>query len=265
MEIQKINNGESGSIVRVIINKIIDAVNSLTTKTSDLSTKVTNIETAQSTNTFTEEDRTKINSAVTSQTLTDLLKDKVTVVPGSRLISETEALTLGNVATKDDLKHYVAVIEGERMITETEADKLGKAVDSVALDTAIGTRLPLETKEVTLIDKEYKNIVLYARFEGEEGVAEPKQVKVSLPTLISEMKQSVSYPTYKTLEGVQDGINSQFKYRGTLIEESAELYIGTLIYPVNIGFTFEGDTIVITGAPIPKAEDIMRLKAIYLT
>lgn len=148
-------------------------------------------------------------------------------------------------------------------------DELQKveASANTALTTAIGEMVAKETKDILLIEKEYANVVLYARNEGEEGVEEPVQVKVSLPALISEIKQGISfvYPTYRTLEGVQDGKNSQFKYRGSLIQETAELYIGGLLYPVNIGFTFEGDTIVITGAPIPTAEDVMRLKAIYLT
>lgn len=138
---------------------------------------------------------------------------------------------------------------------------------NAALTAAIGNMMAKDTKKIPIIANKYPNVVLYARNEGEEGVEEPVQVKVSLPALISEIKQDISfvYPTYKTLEGIQNGSNAQFKYRGTLIQETAELYIGGLLYPVNIGFTFEGDTIVITGAPVPKAEDIMRLKAIYLT
>lgn len=148
-------------------------------------------------------------------------------------------------------------------------DELQRVEDSAntALTTAIGNMVEKNTKELPLIAETYNNVVLYARNEGEEGVEEPVQVKVSLPALISEINQNISfvYPTYRSLVGTQNGSNTQFKYSGTLIPETAELYIGGLLYPVNIGFAFEGDTIVITGAPIPTAEDVMRLKAIYLT
>ena len=137
----------------------------------------------------------------------------------------------------------------------------GTYISSTDLSTEIGKMIEKDTKEVPLIAETYNNVVLYARDEGVNA----KQVKISLPTLLSEIKTTTVYPTYKTLEGIQNGSNAQFKYRGTLIQETAELYIGGLLYPVNIGFAFEGDTIVITGAPVPKAEDIMRLKAIYLT
>ena len=139
---------------------------------------------------------------------------------------------------------------------------------NTALTTAIGNMVEKNTKELPLIAETYNNVVLYARNEGEEGVEEPVQVKVSLPALISEINQDISfvYPTYRSLVGTQNGSNTQFKYSGTLIPETAELYIGGLLYPLNIGFTFEGvDTILITGAPTPTSEDIMRLKAIYLT
>ena len=142
-----------------------------------------------------------------------------------------------------------------------------EASANTALTTEIGKMVEKNTKELPLIAKRYNNVVLYARNEGEEGVEEPVQVKVSLPALISEINQNISfvYPTYRSLEVVH-GSNIKFKYRGTLIPETAELYIGGLLYPANIGFTFEGvDTILITGAPIPTSEDIMRLKAIYLT
>ena len=143
-----------------------------------------------------------------------------------------------------------------------------EASANTALTRAVGNMVEKDTKEVPLIAETYNNVVLYARNEGEEGVEEPVQVKVSLPALISEINQNISfvYPTYRSLVGTQNGSNTQFKYSGTLIQETAELYIGGFLYPVNIGFTFEGeDTILITGAPIPTAEDVMRLKAIYLT
>ena len=88
--------------------------------------------------------------------------------------------------------------------------------------------------------------------------------KITLSNVILSASNPV-YPTYRSLVGHQNGSNTQFKYSGTLIQETAELYIGGLLYPVNIGFVFEGDTILLTGAPIPIAEDVIRLKAIYLT
>lgn len=261
MAIQHINEGDGGSIVRAIINAIIDAVNTFTTKITDLTTKVTNLENAQSESIFTAEDRTKLDAAVTSQQLEDGLGTKVTAVPGRRMITEAEGFTLGDAATKDDLQGYVKAVDGRRMITTEEATAIGNAINSTQLTNAVDTRVKLDTKDIELVEDAYENVVLYARDEGVNA----KQVKISLPTLLSEIKTTTVYPTYKTLEGIQNGSNSQFKYRGTLIQETAELYIGALIYPVNIGFVFEGDTIVITGAPIPKADDIMRLKAIYLT
>lgn len=161
----------------------------------------------------------------------------------------------------------VELNEGDNTLANLGIQPEGTYISSTDLSTEIGKMVEKNTKEVPLIAETYNNVVLYARNEGEEGVEEPVQVKVSLPALIREIKQDISfvYPTYKTLEGTQNGSNTQFKYRGTLIPETAELYIGGLLYPVNIGFTFEGDTIIITGAPIPTPEDIMRLKAIYLT
>lgn len=237
MAINNINDKQSGSVVRSILNTVINAVNALSGSLSGISTKVTSIEGSLENYTITPEDKERLLTVVTTQELATALGGKVDTSPGGRLI------------------------------TTQEINKLSGAVDDVALEDAMASRVTLETKEVVLIATEYKNIVLYARDEGEEGVAEPRQVKVSLPDLINEIKEGVNYtyPTYRTLEGVQNGTNAQFKYRGTLVAESAELYIGALTYPVNIGFAFEGDTIVITGAPIPKAEDIMRLKAIYLT
>lgn len=261
MAIQHINEGDGGSIVRAIINAIIDAVNTFTTKITDLTTKVTNLENTQSESIFTAEDRTKLDAAVTSQQLEDGLRTKVTAEPGRRMITEAEGLTLGNVAVKDDLQGYVKVVDGEKMITAEQAAKIANSINSTQLTDAVNTRVKLDTKDIELVEDVYENVVLYARDEG----ANAKQVKISLPKLLSEIKTTTVYPTYKTLEGIQDGANSQFKFRGTLIQGSAELYIGALIYPVNIGFVFEGDSIVITGAPIPKADDIMRLKAIYLT
>lgn len=261
MAIQHINEGDGGSIVRAIINAVIDAVNAFTSKITDLTTKVTNLENAQSESIFTAQDRAKLDAAATSQQLTAGLATKVTAIPGGRLITEAEGITLGDAATKNDLQGYVKAVDGERMISTEEATAIGNAINSTQLTDAVETRVKLDTKDIELVEGVYADVVLYARNEGENA----KQIKISLPKLLSEIKTTTVYPTYKTLEGIQDGANSQFKFRGTLIQGSAELYIGALIYPVNIGFVFEGDSIVITGAPIPKADDIMRLKAIYLT
>lgn len=261
MAIQHLNEGDSGSIFRTIINAVIDAVNGFTNKIADLTTKVTNLENSQSSSIFTEQDRTKLNAAVTSQQLENGLGTKVTAVPGRRMITEAEGVTLGDAATKSDLQSYVKVVDGQSMITTEQAAKIANSINSSQLTDAVDTRVKLDTKDIELVEDVYENVILYARDEGENA----KQVKISLPTLLSEIKTTTVYPTYKTLEGIQNGSNAQFKYRGTLIQETAELYIGGLLYPVNIGFTIEADTIVITGAPVPKAEDIMRLKAIYLT
>jgi len=179
----------------------------------------------------------------------------------------TEEINFG-FPTKDyftqELGKKISSSVGYGLISDAEKIKINESINSVVLNEAINTRVESDTSETVAVSGDFENIVLYARHEGDENNT-PKQVKVSIDALLAGVRQSTIYPTYKTLEGVQDGSNSQFKYRGTLIEETAELYIGGLIYPVNIGFAFEGDTIVITGAPVPKSEDIMRLKAIYLT
>ena len=191
---------------------------------------------------------------------------KITFAKIKAFVKQNWTINFGDLGKKPKI-NGVELKEADNTLADLKLQPAGTYISDTDLSTAIGKMIEKDTKETPLIAEAYNNVVLYARNEGEEGVEEPGQVKVSLPALISEIKQDISfvYPTYKTLEGVQNGSNSQFKYRGTLIQETAELYIGALIYPVNIGFVFEGDTIVITGAPIPKADDIMRLKAIYLT
>ena len=191
---------------------------------------------------------------------------KITFAKIKAFVKQNWTINFGDLGKKPKI-NGVELKEADNTLAELKLQPAGTYISDTDLSTAIGKMIEKDTKETPLIAEAYNNVVLYARNEGEEGVEEPGQVKVSLPALISEIKQDISfvYPTYKTLEGIQNGSNSQFKYRGTLIQETAELYIGGLIYPVNIGFTFEGDTIIITGAPIPTSEDIMRLKAIYLT
>ena len=191
---------------------------------------------------------------------------KITFAKIKAFVKQNWTINFGDLGKKPKI-NGVELKEADNTLADLKLQPAGTYISDTDLSTAIGKMIEKDTKETPLIAEAYNNVVLYARNEGEEGVEESGQVKVSLPALISEIKQDISfvYPTYKTLEGIQNGSNSQFKYRGTLIQETAELYIGAMIYPVNIGFTFEGDTIVITGAPVPKAEDIMRLKAIYLT
>jgi len=186
---------------------------------------------------------------------------KITFAKIKAFVKQNWTINFGDLGKKPKI-NGVELKGADNTLAELDIQPAGSYIDAKALSDAVATTVLKDTKDLPLVEKEYDNIVLYTR--DEEG---EKQVKVSLPALISEIKQDISfvYPTYKTLEGIQDGSNSQFKYRGTLIEETAELYIGGLLYPVNIGFAFEGDTIVITGAPIPTAEDVMRLKAIYLT
>lgn len=215
---------------------------------------------------ITDLERLRLTNAIDVTDLNVTLLDYVKANEGQRLITSEEAAKLYNAVTNSSLEKqlawYVPKVTGERMINEDDINKIENAIDLSTLDTALAKMVETDTKEVPLVDKDYTNIVLYASDEGEER---SKQVKISIPSLLKEIQTTIVYPTYKTLEGIQNGSNNQFKYRGTLIQETAELYIDALIYPVNIGFTFEDDTIVITGAPIPKAEDIMRLKAIYLT
>lgn len=191
---------------------------------------------------------------------------KITFAKIKAFVKQNWTINFGDLGKKPKI-NGVELKEADNTLAELKLQPAGSYIDAKALSDAVATTVLKDTKELPIIANEYTNVVLYARNEGQEGVTEPSQGKVSLPELINEIKQDLSfvYPTYKTLEGIQNGSNSQFKYRGTLIQETAELYIGAMIYPVNIGFTFEGDTIIITGAPIPTAEDIMRLKAIYLT
>ena len=191
---------------------------------------------------------------------------KITFAKIKAFVKQNWTINFGDLGKKPKI-NGVELKEADNTPADLKLQPAGTYISDTDLSTAIGKMIEKDTKETPLIAEAYNNVVLYARNEGEEGVEESGQVKVSLPALISEIKQDISfvYPTYKTLEGIQNGSNSQFKYRGTLIQETAELYIGGLLYPVNIGFAFEGDTIIITGAPIPTAEDIMRLKAIYLT
>lgn len=191
---------------------------------------------------------------------------KITFAKIKAFVKQNWTINFGDLGKKPKI-NGVELKEEDNTLADLKLQPAGEYISSTQLTTAMDNAVSKDTKELPIIANEYTNVVLYARNEGQEGVTEPSQGKVSLPELINEIKQDLSfvYPTYKTLEGVQNGSNSQFKYRGTLIQETAELYIGALIYPVNIGFVFEGDTIVITGAPIPKADDIMRLKAIYLT
>lgn len=186
---------------------------------------------------------------------------KITFAKIKAFVKQNWTINFGDLGKKPKI-NGVELKEADNTLADLKLQPAGSYIDAKALSDAVATTVLKDTKDLPLVEKEYDNIVLYTR--DEEG---EKQVKVSLPALISEIKQDISfvYPTYKTLEGIQNSSNSQFKYRGTLIQETAELYIGALIYPVNIGFVFEGDTIVITGAPIPKEDDIMRLKAIYLT
>lgn len=265
MAINKINNGDSGSIARAIINAVIDAVNGFGTTIADLKARVIGIEKSIGTNIFTEEDRTKLDNAVTSEQLTDALKGKVTAIPGSRLMTEQEADTLSNVATKEDLSAYVKTVAGQRLITDEEATKLDNAVEEKTLTDGLLKKVDIDTKDIPLIEKEYKNIVLYSRYEGEEGVAEPKQYKISLPNLINEIKTSGAlYSTAKPLEGVKDGKNNIFTIKDSFIKGSEKININGAVYYPNIGFIHEGENIVLTSTPIPEAGDFIYLEAIFI-
>lgn len=160
---------------------------------------------------------------------------------------------------EEELGKKVPLTQGYRLISTEEGDKLASAVTSGDLDP-YSLKYTKELEEVAEVPKGENQ---YIKFFDEVGDVEKK---ISLPNLILSASNPV-YPTYRSLAGTQNGLTTQFKYSGTLIQETAELYIGGLLYPVNIGFTFdrEDNTILITGAPIPTAEDIVRLKAIYLT
>lgn len=186
---------------------------------------------------------------------------KVTAVPNQRLITNQEAAKLASAVTAQELANglstKVTAVANRRLITEQEAARLASIV--IASDLGpYSLKDTVDLEEVVEVPKEEKQ---YIKFFDEVGGIEKK---ISISNFILRISDPI-YPTYRTLEGIQNSSNVQFKYRGTLIQETAELYIGGLLYPVNIGFVFEGGNIVITGAPIPTPEDIMRLKAIYLT
>ena len=170
-----------------------------------------------------------------------------------------QVLNVLNTKLTNKLDTKVDKVTGSRLLTDLEANKLAEAVTSGDLEP-YSLKDTGELEEVTevLVDEEKKYIKFFDEVNGIEK-------KITLANVILSASNPV-YPTYRSLVGHQNGSNIQFKYSGTLIQETAELYIGGFLYPVNIGFTFEGvDTILITGAPIPTAEDVMRLKAIYLT
>lgn len=213
---------------------------------------------------ITEEEADKLREAITRATfeeeLTDRLSTKVDAEANKRLITVDEADKLAEAVTPQilsaELATKVTAVPNQRLITEQEANRLASAVIYGDLES-YSLKDTVELEEVEKVPKKEKQYIKF--FDEVNGI----EKKINMSNFI--LGASTVYPTYKTLEGHQDGSNTQFKYRGTLIQESAELYIGGLLYPVNIGFHFEGDSIVITGAPVPKSEDVMRLKAIYLT
>ena len=210
---------------------------------------------------ITEEEAIKLAYAITGTTFEEELSKKVDTVPGAGLITDLERTSIANAVDSTtlsiELAKKVDIVNGERLITNVEALKIASAVVSTDLEAYL-LKDTNELEEVMEIPKEEGYFI---RFFYETDSTEKK---ISMTNLILDVSNFI-HPTYRSLVGIQNGSNTQFKYSGTLIQETAELYIGGLIYPVNIGFTFEGDTIIITGAPIPTAEDIMRLKAIYLT
>lgn len=210
---------------------------------------------------ITVQEANKIADAVTRITFEDKLSKKVDVVLGAGLITDAERTKLDSAVDSNtlsiELAEKVTAVANQRLITEEEATKLASVVISGDLEP-YSLKDTKDLEEITEIPIEETNYIKF--FDEVEGV----EKKISLQNFILSTSKSV-YPTYRSLEGDQNGQTTQFKYRGTLIQETAELYIGGLLYPVNIGFQFEDDIIIITGAPIPTAEDEMRLKAIYLT
>ena len=245
-EIQQIINDLENTYVQKEIGKVLIPSTSLA-KLNQLPTKESN-------------DNTYVAKEVGKSLIENTKISKLDSLPSS-VFSQAETNQILNlletkINTKLDTK--VDKVTGSRLITVEEADKLAEAVTSGNLEpySLKDTRDLREITKVLIEEKEN-----YIKFYDEVGGAEKK---ISLPNFILSLSNPV-YPTYRSLVGHQNGSNIQFKYSGTLIPETAELYIGGLLYPVNIGFTFEGDTILITGAPIPTSEDVMRLKAIYLT
>lgn len=247
-KIAKLDSLYSQAEIQRIINDLDTRVN----------TKVTAIPNQRL---ITKEEAIKLAYAITETTFKEELSKKVDAVPGAGLITDSERTAIANAVDSTtlstELAKKVTAVANQRLITNVEALKIASAITSNDLEPYSLKYTGVLEEVVEIPKEEHKYIKFFDETEGLEK-------KISMSNLILGAANFI-YPTYKTLEGVQNGTNSQFKYKGTLIEETAELYIGGMLYPVNIGFAFEGDTIVITGAPIPTAEDVMRLKAIYLT
>ena len=249
-EIQQIINDLENTYVRKEIGKVLipstslDKLNKLPTKESI--------------------DNTYVAKEVGKSLIADSKIAKLDSLPSSVYSqAETNQVLKGldtKINTKLDTK--VDKVTGSRLLTDLEANTIAEAVTFGDLEP-YSLKDTEELEEIIEVSKEEKQYIKF--FDEEEGI----EKKITLANIILSASNPV-YPTYRSLEGNQSGTNTQFKYRGTLIPETAELYIGGLLYPVNIGFTFgegegEDKTILITGAPVPTSEDIMRLKAIYLT
>ena len=158
MEINRINKGDSGSIVRQIINSIIDLVNGFGNAISDLATKVTGIENAIGNSIFTQEDRNKLDNAVTTTVLTSELQKKVTAIPGSRLITEPEGTKLASAVTSqelsDGLETKVTAVANQRLITEEEASRLASAVTSQELSAGLDTKVTAVANQRLITEQE---------------------------------------------------------------------------------------------------------------
>lgn len=216
------------------------------------------------------------NSGISYRDLRDLPSINGKQINENLSLEDLGIQAKGNYLTGSSLNNYyrkdetLSAIEIDSSYPNNTylADELQRveASANTALTTAIGNMVGKDTKDVPLIAETYNNVVLYARNEGEEGVEEPVQVKVSLPALISEIKQDISfvYPTARALRGDKNGKNDTFTTEYNYIVGSEKLNINGSIYYPNSGFYREGNNITLYGAPIPEAGDFMFLEAIYL-
>lgn len=220
------------------------------------------------------------------------LSGKVSIEAGSRLINTTEidivADAVTNLTLQPLLDDKVSIVEGYRMVSEAEIAKLDTAIDQTILDTTLEGYVPAEmgkslisTAELELVNSAVQPSDLSGHskkstVELEESLETPEgntnfikyydetnemEKKVSFQTLIPTL--TTTFTTAKTLVGEKDGINNVFRSDYTYVEGSERLNINGSIYYPNSGFYYEGESIILSGAPVPEAADFMFLEAIY--
>lgn len=259
MAINKINNGDSGSVVRAIINAVIDAVNGF------ISGKVDTVPgKGLSTNDYTNEDRQKVADALTELNVSDITSRVTNLENGLENFVDTTKLA-------EELSKKVTIVAGQRLITTEEAIKINESVSATELDLALDSKVGNDTLITTLGDYSLKDTTTLT--EILEGTTLPdyfivfneetkESKKISIAKLL-EVAANGTYPKPRLLLGEKNGTNTVFSSGYTYIEGSEKLNINGSIYYPNSGFYYEGGNIILSGAPTPEAGDFMYLEAIY--